>query len=36
MTFDREGPLSPGSEQELMIQLVAGDEGAIRTLYPGS
>jgi RNA polymerase sigma-70 factor (ECF subfamily) len=33
MTFDREGPLSPGSEQELMIQLVAGDEGAIRTLY---
>jgi RNA polymerase sigma-70 factor (ECF subfamily) len=33
MTFDREGPLSPGSEQELMIQLVAGDEGAIRALY---
>ncbi len=33
MTFDPEGPLSRESEQELMRQLVAGDEHAIRTLY---
>jgi RNA polymerase sigma-70 factor, ECF subfamily len=33
MTFDREGPLSSESEQELMRQLVAGEEDAIRTLY---
>jgi RNA polymerase sigma-70 factor (ECF subfamily) len=33
MTFDTEGPLSRESEQELMQQLVAGDEDAIRTLY---
>jgi RNA polymerase sigma-70 factor (ECF subfamily) len=33
MTFDPEGPLSRESEQELMRQLVAGDEDAIRTLY---
>jgi RNA polymerase sigma-70 factor (ECF subfamily) len=29
----REGPLSSDSERELMKRLVAGDEGAIRTLY---
>jgi RNA polymerase sigma-70 factor (ECF subfamily) len=28
-----EGPLSSDSERELMKRLVAGDEGAIRTLY---
>lgn len=33
MTFDLEGPLSRESEQELMRQLVAGDEDAVRTLY---
>lgn len=33
MTFDREGPLSRESEQELMRQLVAGNEDAVRTLY---
>lgn len=33
MTFDPEGPLSRESEQELMRQLVAGDEDAVRTLY---
>ncbi len=33
MTFSREGPLSAESEQELMRQLVAGEEHAIRTLY---
>ena len=33
MTFGREGPLSAESEQELMRQLVAGEEHAIRTLY---
>jgi RNA polymerase sigma-70 factor, ECF subfamily len=33
MTFDPEGPLSRESEQELMRQLVAGEEDAIRTLY---
>jgi RNA polymerase sigma-70 factor (ECF subfamily) len=33
MTFDLEGPLSRESEQELMRQLVAGDERAIRTVY---
>jgi len=33
MTFDTEGPLSRESEQELMRQLVAGDEDAVRTLY---
>jgi RNA polymerase sigma-70 factor (ECF subfamily) len=33
MTFDREGPLTPEVEQELMRQLIAGDEQAIRTLY---
>jgi RNA polymerase sigma-70 factor, ECF subfamily len=33
MTFDNEGPLSRESEQELMRQLVAGDEDAVRTLY---
>jgi RNA polymerase sigma-70 factor (ECF subfamily) len=33
MTFDREGPLSSESEQELMRQLVAGEEDAIRALY---
>lgn len=33
MTFDREGPLSRESEQELMQQLVAGNEEAIRSLY---
>ena len=33
MTFDREGPLSAESEQDLMRQLVAGEEDAIRALY---
>lgn len=33
MAFDREGPLSRESEQELMRQLVSGDEQAIRVLY---
>jgi RNA polymerase sigma-70 factor, ECF subfamily len=33
MAFDREGPLSPDMEQQLMVQLVAGDEDAIRALY---
>jgi RNA polymerase sigma-70 factor (ECF subfamily) len=33
MTFEHEGPLSRESEQELMRQLVAGNEEAIRTLY---
>jgi RNA polymerase sigma-70 factor (ECF subfamily) len=33
MTFGSEGPLSRESEEELMRQLVAGDEDAIRTLY---
>jgi RNA polymerase sigma-70 factor (ECF subfamily) len=33
MTFDFEGPLTRESEQELMSQLVAGDERAIRTVY---
>ena len=33
MTFDPHGPLSRESEQELMRQLVAGDEDAIRVLY---
>jgi RNA polymerase sigma-70 factor (ECF subfamily) len=33
MTFEREGPLSRESEQELMQQLVAGNEDAIRSLY---
>jgi RNA polymerase sigma-70 factor (ECF subfamily) len=33
MTFDFEGPLTRESEQELMRQLAAGDERAIRTVY---
>lgn len=33
MAFNREGPLSPEAEQELMRQLIAGDEVAIRALY---
>src|SRR2546426_12516386 len=33
MTFEREGPLSPESERELMLQLLAGDERAVRSLY---
>jgi RNA polymerase sigma-70 factor (ECF subfamily) len=33
MTFEHEGPLSRESEQELMRQLVAGNEQAIRALY---
>lgn len=33
MTFEREGPLSPESELELVHQLLAGDERAIRNLY---
>src|SRR6058998_4337226 len=33
MAFDREGPLSRESELDLMRQLVAGDEEAVRTLY---
>jgi RNA polymerase sigma-70 factor (ECF subfamily) len=33
VTFDFDGPLTRESEQELMRQLVAGDERAIRTVY---
>jgi RNA polymerase sigma-70 factor (ECF subfamily) len=33
VTFDFDGPLTRESEQELMHQLVAGDERAIRTVY---
>jgi RNA polymerase sigma-70 factor (ECF subfamily) len=33
MAFEREGPLSRESEQELMQQLAAGDEEAVRILY---
>src|SRR5436189_5001996 len=33
MTFEREGPLSPESEQALMQQLWAGDARAIRNSY---
>ncbi len=33
MTFHHEGPLSPESEQELMRQLIVGDDGALRALY---
>jgi RNA polymerase sigma-70 factor (ECF subfamily) len=33
MAFDREGPLSSESERDLMRQLVAGEEDAIRTIY---
>ncbi|MGH2572003.1 MAG: sigma-70 family RNA polymerase sigma factor [Actinomycetota bacterium] len=33
MTFEHEGPLSRESEQELMQELVAGNEQAIRALY---
>jgi RNA polymerase sigma-70 factor (ECF subfamily) len=33
MAFERGGPLSRESEQELMQQLAAGDEEAVRTLY---
>jgi RNA polymerase sigma-70 factor (ECF subfamily) len=33
MTFEREGPLSPESEQALMQQLLAGDDRAIRNIY---
>jgi RNA polymerase sigma-70 factor (ECF subfamily) len=33
MTFLYEGPLSAESEQELMRQLIAGDDGAVRVLY---
>src|SRR5438445_12198768 len=33
MTFEREGPLCREAEQELMRQLVAGDEDAVRVLY---
>jgi RNA polymerase sigma-70 factor, ECF subfamily len=33
MAFDQEGPLSRESEQELMHQLAAGDEEAVRVLY---
>jgi RNA polymerase sigma-70 factor, ECF subfamily len=33
MALDNEGPLSVESEQELMRQLVAGDEDAVRALY---
>jgi RNA polymerase sigma-70 factor, ECF subfamily len=33
MPFGREGPLSSESERALMIQLVAGDEDAIRVIY---
>jgi RNA polymerase sigma-70 factor (ECF subfamily) len=33
MAFTLEGPLSSESEQELMRQLITGDEGAIRALY---
>jgi RNA polymerase sigma-70 factor, ECF subfamily len=33
MAFPREGPLSPELEQQLMRQLLAGDEDAVRALY---
>jgi RNA polymerase sigma-70 factor (ECF subfamily) len=33
MTFDPEGPLTRESEQELMRELAAGDERAIRIVY---
>ena len=33
MAFEEEGPLSRESEQELVQQLVAGDEEAVRALY---
>jgi RNA polymerase sigma factor (sigma-70 family) len=33
MTFRYEGPLSSESEQELMQQLIAGDDAALRVLY---
>jgi RNA polymerase sigma-70 factor (ECF subfamily) len=33
MSFEGQGPLSRESERELMRQLVAGDEDAIRVLY---
>jgi RNA polymerase sigma-70 factor (ECF subfamily) len=33
MTFLYEGPLSPEAEQELMEQLIIGDDGALRVLY---
>jgi RNA polymerase sigma-70 factor, ECF subfamily len=33
MAFDQQGPLSRESEQELMHQLAAGDEEAVRVLY---
>jgi RNA polymerase sigma-70 factor (ECF subfamily) len=33
MAFDREGPLSAESEQELMRRMIAGQEDAIRALY---
>ena len=33
MTFEPEGPLSPEQEQELMQQLLAGEERAVRVLY---
>jgi RNA polymerase sigma-70 factor (ECF subfamily) len=33
MTFGREGPLSTELERALMVQLVAGDEDAIRAIY---
>src|SRR5919199_1153939 len=33
MPFDRDRPLSRESEQELMQQLVTGDEAAVRILY---
>ena len=33
MTFHHEGPLSPEAEQELMQQLMNGDDGALRALY---
>src|SRR6476659_240072 len=32
MTFLYEGPLSPEAEQELMEQLIIGDDGALRVL----
>ena len=33
MAFGHEGPLSPETEQELMRQLIVGDEDAMRALY---
>jgi RNA polymerase sigma-70 factor, ECF subfamily len=33
MTFHRGDPLSPEMEQRLVLQMVAGDEEAVRTLY---